>query len=117
MMCKQWWNGPLCQKKIKFMSLLPFDASRHITLAERLATVQLCIACPYRMFVLPKYAVDPRKVKKYSFIWKNRNILAILYGELNETKPLSRDVASPLLVSIRRKRTTPIDKGDQNVRT
>jgi serine protease inhibitor len=88
---------------------------KHIALAERLATVMLCASCPNRMFLLPKYAIDPDSVRQYALAWKNRGILAALYGE-NTRTAVSVDEVLPLLVeSIRRKKKAPGEGEGLNV--
>jgi len=89
---------------------------KHIALAERLATIRLCTNCPNRMFVLPKYATDPDSVSQYALVWKNRGILAALYGE-NVRKRFSTDEVLPLLIeSIRRKKKAAREGENLNVR-
>jgi len=106
----------MCQKKLFFMSLLPFNSMKHIALAERLATIRLCANCPNRMFVLPKYATDPDSVSQYALVWKNRGILVALYGE-NVRKRFSTDEVLPLLIeSIQRKKKAAREGENLNVR-
>lgn len=71
----------MCSQKFNFMLQLPIDVIKRTSLAEKMATVKLCLSCPYRMFTLPKYAWNPKSVKKYEFMYRNLSILRIILGD------------------------------------
>lgn len=92
----------MCPKKFNFMLRLPFNVIKNMSLAERLATVILCKECPYRMFILPKYACVPRSVKKYQLYWKNRSILSKMLGDGDTNTRVKAKI--PMLMAILRRR-------------